>query len=218
MMNKSILIVAALACFVAPAFGQTPAIDYLGFGWEAGGFPPSDAGDVLYITCVSVSADAIFGIDLDAEELTVYIYGLVSTGGVDAGGTTVIGYTGGFLEIYNDPAKNADWGINPPNLTAPGTFMDGNLFFKGSFNNFMMFLGPTGAGTFESTLNGIGGSMIDDSCIGCAYTWGGGFTTAGTNAQIPEGYDLQIDGLFEIEAAVPTEESSWGSLKALYRK
>ena len=59
--------------------------------------------------------------------------------------------------------------------------------------------------------------MIDESCVGCAYTWGGGFTTD-ANAQMPEGYDLQIDGVFEIEAAVSTEDATWGSLKALYRK
>ena len=62
-------------------------------------------------------------------------------------------------------------------------------------------------------LNGIGGSMIDDVCNGCAYTWGGEFTTS-AGAQVIEGYDLQMDGIFEIEAAVPVEESSWGSLNS----
>jgi len=217
MMNKSIMIVAALACFVAPAFGQAPSIDYVGFGWEDGGFPASNPGDQLYVTCVGVSADPIFGIDMGAEELTVYIYGLTSTGEIPVGGgTNMITYVGGYLEIYNDAAQNADWGIAPPNATAPATFTDGNLFFQGAFMDFTVFLGPTGAGSFEGNLNGLGGSMIADVCTGCAYTWGGEFTTD-AGASIPDGYDLQIDGLFEIEAAVANEDATWGSLKALYR-
>jgi len=220
MMKKSILILATLAMagLAVPALGQAPAIDYLGYGWEDGGFPPSDPGDVLYVTCVGVSADPVFGVDLGTEELTVYIYGLTSTGGVDIGGGTImVNYTGGYLEIYRDGAMNADFGVNPPNGTAPSTFMDGELFFKGEFIDFVAFLGPTGGGSFEGNLNGIGGSMIDSVCNGCAYTWGGEFTTD-AGAQIIEGYDLQIDGVFEIEEAVPVESATWGNLKALYRK
>ena len=57
--------------------------------------------------------------------------------------------------------------------------------------------------------------MIDDVCTGCVYTWGGNFLPD-TGAQIPDGYDLQVDGVFEIEEAVSTENASWGSLKALF--
>ena len=220
MMKKSILFLAVLAMagFAIPALGQAPAIDYVGYGWEDGGFPPSNPGDVMYYVAVGQSADAIFGVDLGTEELTVYIYDLVSTGEVPVGGgTNMISYVGGFMEIYRDGAMNADFGINPPNATVASTFTDGNLFFKGEFVDFTAFIGATGGGSFEGTLNGIGGSMIDDVCTGCAYTWGGEFTS-GAGAQVIEGYDLQMDGVFEIEAAVPVEESSWGSLKALYRK
>jgi hypothetical protein len=220
MMKKSILILAALAMAgtAVPVLAQAPAIDYVGFGWEDGGFPPSNPGDVLYFTGVGLSADAIFGVDLGTEELTVYLYDLVSTGEIPVGGGTIlISYVGGFLEIYRDGAQNADWGIFPPNPTAPSTFTDGELFFQGQFVDFTVFLGATGAGSFEGNLNGVGGSLIDDVCNGCAYTWGGEFTTD-AGAQIPEGYDLQIDGVFEIEAAVSTEETTWGNLKALYRQ
>lgn len=220
MMKKSILFLAVLAMagFAIPALGQAPAIDYVGYGWEDGGFPPSNPGDMMYYVAVGQSADAIFGVDFGVEELTVYIYDLVSTGEIPiGGGTTMISYTGGYMEIYRDGAMNADFGINPPNATVASTFTDGNLFFKGEFTDFTAFLGATGGGSFEGNLNGIGGSMIDDVCTGCAYTWGGEFTT-GSGAQVLEGYDLQMDGIFEIEAAVPVEESSWGSLKALYRK
>ena len=64
-------------------------------------------------------------------------------------------------------------------------------------------------------LDGLAGTIIDSVCSDCVYTWGGAFTLD-AGAQIPEGYDLQIDGLFEIDAAVPAESVSWGSVKALF--
>ena len=82
MMKKSILFLAVLALVgtAIPALGQAPMIDYVGYGWEDGGFPPSNPGDMMYYVAIGQSADAIFGVDLGTEELTVYIYDLVSTG------------------------------------------------------------------------------------------------------------------------------------------
>lgn len=218
MMRKSIpfMAMALVIAFAIPAFGQASAIDYLGYAWETGGFPPSNPGDVMIFTGVGDYADPIFGIDFGTEEATFYMYDLVSTGAIDiGGGTLMINYTGGYLEIYRDGAMNADWGIVPPNPTSPSTFIDGTLFFKGSFNSMTVFLNPAGDGAYEGTLDGIGGTMIDEVCTGCVYTWGGNFTPP-SGAQIPDGYDIQIDGVFEIEEAVSTEDYSWGSVKALF--
>ncbi len=222
MMKKSIPFMAMVlvVVFAIPAFGQTSVIDYYGYAWETGGFPPSDAGDVLIFTGVGNYADPVFGVDIGpggTEELTFYMYDLVSTGEVDiGGGTLMINYTGGLLEIYRDSAMNADWGINPPNPTSPSTFIDGTLFFLGSFTSMTMFLNPVSGGSYEGFLNGLGGTMIDEVCTGCVYTWGGSFVPASTGAQVPDGYDLQVDGVFEIEEAVSTEDTSWGSVKALF--
>jgi hypothetical protein len=218
MMRKSIpfMAIVLVVAFAIPAFGQASAIDYYGYAWETGGFPPSDPGDVLVFTGVGDAADPVFGVDLATEELTFYMYDLVSTGEVPIGGGTImVNYVGGFLEIYRDVAMNADWGTAPPNPTSPSTFIDGILFFQGSFNAMTMFLNPDGSGAYEGTLDGIGGTMIDDVCTGCVYTWGGNFYGP-SGAQILEGYDIQIDGVFEIEEAVSTEDSSWGSVKALF--
>lgn len=217
-MRKSIPFMAMVlvVAFAIPAFGQASAIDYYGYAWETGGFPPSDVGDVLVFTGVTDYADPVFGVDLGTEEVTFYMYDLVSTGSMDiGGGTLMINYTGGYLEIYRDAGMNADWGISPPNPTSPSTFIDGTLFFKGSFNSMTVFLNPGGDGSYEGSLDGIGGTMIDEVCTGCVYTWGGNFAPA-SGAQIPDGYDLQVDGVFEIEEAVSTENSNWGSVKALF--
>ncbi len=221
MMKKLIPLMAMVLviAFAIPAFGQTSNIDYFGYAWETGGFPPSDAGDVLIFTGVADNADPIFGVDIGefgTEELTFYMYDLVSTGAIDiGGGTLMISYSGGYLDIYRDSAMNANWGIAPPNSTSPSTFIDGSLFFRGSFNDMTMFLDPAGDGAYEGTLDGIEGEMIDSVCYGCVYTWGGNFTPP-SGAQIPDGYDLQVDGVFEIDQAVSTEETTWGSVKALF--
>jgi len=218
MMRKSIPFVAMMlvAALALPAFGQASAIDYYGFAWEDGGFPPSNPGDALTFTGVGDYADPVFGVDIGVEEVTFYMYDLISTGGIDLGGGYLqIDYVGGTLEIYRDGAMNADWGIAPPNATSPSTFVDGTLFFQGAFISMTVFLSPDGSGAYEGTLDALGGTMIDDVCTGCVYTWGGNFS-APSGAQIPDGYDLQVDGVFEIEEAVSTEETSWGSVKALF--
>lgn len=218
MMKKTIPFMALVlvVAFALPAFGQSSTIDYYGYAWETGGFPPSNAGDVLVFTGVADFADPIFGVDLANEELTFYMYDLGSAGEVDIGGGVVmINYVGGFLEIYRDAAMNADWGIAPPNPTSPSTFMDGTLYFQGSFNSLTVFLNPGGDGAYEGSLDGIGGEMIDSVCTECVFTWGGNFVGA-TGAQIPDGYDLQVDGVFQIEQAVPTVGTTWGSVKALF--
>jgi hypothetical protein len=218
-MKKTIPFMALMlaVALAMPAFGQVAAIDYYGFAWETGGFPPSEIGDNLTFTCVGDAADALFGVDLGTEELTFYMSALSSLGEVDLGGGNLqIDYTGGTLKIYRDAAMNAEWGVGPlPNATSPSTFIDGTLFFEGTFNNMRVYLTPLGYGAFEGTLDGVGGTMINEICSDCVYTWGGNFTPP-SGAQIPDGYDLQVDGVFEIDRAVSTEESSWGSVKALF--
>lgn len=211
-MSLALVLAAVLS---VPAFAQVASIDYIGFGYETGGIFPSDPGDELVIAAIADWVDAEFGVDLGIDELTFHVYGLTSAGQIDAGGTTVVNYVGGYLEIYQDSSKNADWGVNPPNATSPGTFTDGSLFFQGSFNDFTLFFTPDGNGAFEGSLDASGGTMIDGSCADCVYSWGGSFTRD-AGAQIPGGYHLQIDGVFQIDSAVSSETSNWGSVKALF--
>lgn len=215
MMIRGMLAGLLALTLAIPASAQVAKIDYLGFGYETGGILPSYPGDELVIEAVGTSADAVFGVDLGVTELTFHVSGLISTGEILSGGVTTVNYTGGMLEIYQDAAMNADWGTNPPNPTAPATFTDGDLFFQGAFTSFTLYFASGGYGSFEGDLDGLAGSAIDGSCNGCVYTWAGAFTTD-AGAQIPAGYDLQIDGVFQIDSAVATETASWGSVKALF--
>lgn len=215
-LTKTLLLAISLvALFALPATAQINSIDYVGYGWTTG--VAKAVGDEFNFVGAASALDDAFGVDLLTEELTFHVYGLTVASEVDMSGTLVQTYTGGFMEIYQDPSMNSDFGINPPNPTAPSTFNDGTLFFSGEFVDMTMIILPTGNGSFEGNLNGTGGTMIDGSCNGCVYTWGGAFV-ADSGAQLPEGYDMQVDGVLEIDAAVATDEVSWDAVKALYSK
>jgi len=218
--NVSNALAAALLVWLTLGASASPAAvaDYVGFGWETGGIDSSLPGDELAIATVVTQIDAIFGIDLNAVEGTLYIEGLTSLGAVfnASTGVTSIGYTGGILRLFADPSWDHDWGTNPANGSVPGTFVNGDLLFEGTFTNFSLLLMTSGGGVFEGYLHGTGGSALAGPCSDCAYTFAGAFTTP-SGAQIPEGYDLQVDGVLEIESAVAAEDINWGSLKTLYR-
>lgn len=197
---------------------QAAIADYVGFGWETGGLGTSLPGDELTVATVVTQIDAVFGVDLATVESTLYIEGLTSLGAIvnPSTGTTTISYTGGTLRLYADPGQDHDWGTFPANGTVPGTFVNGDLLFEGAFTNFTLILQASGGGVFEGYLNATGGSALAGPCSNCAYTFAGAFTTP-SGAQIPEGYDLQVDGVLEVESAVAVENVNWGSLKTLYR-
>jgi hypothetical protein len=193
-------------------------VDYVGFGWEVGGLAPSSPGDELAVAAVGVSIDPIFGAT-PSDEVTIYIYDLVSMGEfVDPStGTTTTMYSGGMLDLYADDSPDYDWGINPANATTPSTFTDGELLFRGAFTSFTLFLSTSGAGVFEGMLDGVAGSALAGVCSDCAYSFSGVFTRA-IGAQIPEGYDLQIDGSLDVDSTVPVAQSdSFGGIKSLYQ-
>jgi len=209
-------LIVLLAC-AAPS-ARAAVADYVGFGWEAGGLGTSDPGDGLAFATVVTQIDPHFEIDLGMVEATLFIDGLVSDGGFVNGatGVTTIPYSGGTLRLYADPSGNHDWGVNPANGTVPGTFVDGELLFEGTFTSFTLILQPSGGGVFEGYLDGTGGSSLAGPCTDCAYTFAGTFASP-TGAQIPEGYDLQVDGVLEVESTVAVESLTWGTLKQMFR-
>ena len=215
--RKIVVPALALVALVSGAgTAHAAAVDYVGFAWETGTLAPSNPGDVLAAAAVVTQIDPLFEVDLGGVEGTLFIDGLVSTGGyVDGLGRTIIGYVGGGISVYADPAHNADWGVNPANGTVPGTFVDGDLVFSGNFTSFTLILDPSGGGVFEGYVDGTGGSALAGPCSGCAYTFSGTFA-APTGAQIPAGYDLQIDGVLDVESTVSVESMSWGAVKNLY--
>jgi len=213
----SLLLLTFFITTAAPAQvvceGATVLLDYVGYGWETGGILPSNPGDVFEFTAVTTNLDPIFGVDLLTEEVTVYVSGLISTGQFNTGSSYLVGYVGGHIEVYSDGAQDADWGVFPPNAQL-STFTNGTLLFEGNFTSFTVQMDLGGvAGAFEGLIDGVGGTVAN-ACTDCAFTFGGIFGDA--IAQLPDGYDLQIDGTLEVCETVQTTEQSFGSIKALY--
>jgi hypothetical protein len=192
-------------------------VDHVGYAWETGGLAASLPGDELSFATVITQIDPLFAVDLNGVEATLYVEGLMSQSSyVDPStGATTITYSGGTIAIYADAARNHDWGVNPTNATVPSTFIDGDLIFSGVFTGFALILTDSGLGVFEGSIDGTGGSALSGPCANCAYAFAGTFDAL-TGAQIPEGYDLQVDGVLEVESAVSVETINWGSLKQLY--
>jgi hypothetical protein len=216
-LRTSLIALLLLTAFIPAAQAQgLQIIDYVGYGWETGGFPSINPGDELIFVANASALDAIVGVDLGVEEVTFYIHDLIVAGGsVDGNGTTSTMYSGGVLEVYRDAAKNADYGVFPPNPTAPSTFMDGTLLLQGNFTSFTVLVASDGSGFFGGPADGVAGELIT-ACTGCIYTWGGSFSPP-SGAQIIEGYQFQMDGILEVDPVVPTQdERAWGALKATY--
>jgi hypothetical protein len=214
-----VLLVAAILGMTTVSHAGVDIIDYQGYAWETGGFVPSNVNDVLNIVGITDNIDAVFGIDLNIEEVTIHATGLVSTGQVPLGGGVIaVSYAGGTLQVWQDPAMNHDYGINPANATAPSTFIDGALLFGGFFTNFVLYFDTVnGVGSYEGNVTWTAGSglaMYQNN----GFTFGGVLNSAASSGSVPQGYDLQADGIIEVNPIIAVEDKTWSGVKSLYNK
>jgi hypothetical protein len=215
------IVAASALAIAASASAQNALIDFQGYAYETGGFPVSNALDQLSIVGVVDDLDARFGVNLLADEVTLYVTSLISNGQVDIGGGILnIAYTGGSIELHRDPSKDHDYGTNPPNATAPSTFVNGPLFLGGTLNSFFMYYDPsTGSGAYEgnATFNSGSGLTTLNQLNANGYTFGGTLSNATAGGNVPAGYDLQVDGVIEVEVIVGVQPKSWSGIKEMYR-
>jgi hypothetical protein len=217
------LLPATIALLLAgSAQAENALIDYQGYAWETGGFPPSNAGDVLSFVGVVDNLDARFGVNLLLEEVTLYVTDLASSGQVDIGGGVLsIAYNSGTINLYRDPSRDHDYGVNPPSATAPASFVNGTPFLTGTLSTFFMAYDPsTGSGAYEGQIAFTGGSGLGTLSLLNAngYTFGGTLSRPAAGGNVPQGYDLQVDGVIEVEVRVGVESSSWSHIKEMYRR
>jgi hypothetical protein len=98
---------SCLSRSLPPASSTT--LDYQGYGFETGGFPPSATGDELRNSNHRHHRTPALGVDFATEELTGWISGLVSNGPQDAGdGTVFYTFSTGRMEIYRDTGRDHD--------------------------------------------------------------------------------------------------------------
>jgi hypothetical protein len=212
--------VLALLC-ASLAAAEIPGIIW-DWGPDAYGTEPgyvnhmSQPGAVLTIVgLIDHFFDPFLDLDPSTTEYSFIFRDLVSLGSIDFGGIILTSYAGGFFEVYQDPSNNADYANQ-------GTFTDGTLILSGFLANFSVqqFQGPGGwSGTYQTDFEFTGpaaGGLYDrvEQCYG---TTGGGWSDSAPS--IPPGYTVQVDGHMTVEHCRPTgtEQSSWGSVKDLFR-
>jgi hypothetical protein len=178
--------------------------------------------------------------DLDTSdptrEYTFLWAGLTSAGTLHnpvAGGGTrhQTDYGSGVFFIYEDtspdtPGENS-MPPNPPNAQVPSTYVDGTLILEGNLTNFQTTVTRFNNGNFATSFlanyqftgpalspyyQRIQGSLADQA----QGTW---CATGSANGLcgIPAGYSAHPNGKFDQPPPTPTQTSTWGSIKQLYR-
>ncbi len=188
-------------------------IDFVGFSYEVGHFPPSNPGDELNFVAIVDGLTPPLSWDPANNEYTLNLANLVSNGAQHPDpNNIVVNYTGGGLGLYEDSAFNANPGIDPPNASAPATYIDGSLYLNGSLNSFTIFYNTQfNSGAFEADVTFTGGPHYGE--LGgqhTGYTFGGVFVFG-----VPHGYDLQWDGQILLDP-VAVEAKTWGAVKSQF--
>lgn len=213
------LFVVLLVSLAASGATAQTIVSYNGNAWEDGGFPPSNAGDVLYALGDVTDVFPPLTWDTSLYQYTWYIWGLVSLGESVNGSEITVLYTGGQYQIYVDDfppiGTNRDYGVNPPNATSPSTFIDATAdpnYLHGNFTSFStVYNTASNTGYWEGFL------LFDSGTFVNAVGTQNGYTFAATVGppNPPPGYALEGAGDVYLTPNA-TENTSWGAIKALY--
>ena len=131
-------------------------------------------------------------------------------------------YNNGRVRIFEDPKAGgtaADYGVNPPNATAPPTFTDGTLILGGVVSNFVLTLDLTNNnGSFNGDITFDEGSQQGTIPPAQLNGWSFAGLTSGSATGTPSGYSHQVDGEVRVPGVTPAYGTSWGKVKNLYRR
>jgi hypothetical protein len=209
----------------AVAQTEEELLDFDGFDYEDPDSDPLDfasvVGDGYVLLALVPSTNPSFLVtDHVVNQYTLKFNDLTITTITPFGSFRFVDYTQGNLEVWEDSRTTgtaADYGINPPNGTAPPTFCDGTLILGGDVNGFSIILDLTlGTGSARGDVDFNAGTQLGNIPQDATkvYTFSG--LTSGVSS-IPEGYVNQVTGAIMIEQPVQVNESTWGRMKALYR-
>ena len=206
------------------AGAQSLFLDYVGYDYE-----DADLDDTMFGEVGSgyVSLGQVPGLfsplvaDTATYEYTYYITGLTSISRQVFGQYVVVSYDSGTLQVYEDSKATgtpSDFGTNPPNPTAPPSFIDGDLFVEGTLSNFqIVFNTDDNSGSYEGRFDITGGAEVTNGNIPANQRAGWTFAgITGNELNRPEGYDHQVDGQIFLDRPVPGQPMSWGRFKAKY--
>lgn len=180
--------------------------------------PPEGVGTVTTVVGLlepPVGFSYPIALDFGNNEYTFYFQATIAS--VTPGPvTTTIGYSDAAFFIYQDPSKNATYGVLPPNATAPASFRDGTVVLSGTLSDLtrinynMGFPEPTVVGACDFT----GGTRLGELSQ-TAWTYHGGLSS-NPLLGIPTGYRHRWATKMVPSTAVPVQESTWGAVKDRY--
>jgi hypothetical protein len=218
----SVLALIAVALLATAAFANVFLLDFYGYDyWSPLTMPLDTPGNCYnalgYVPSVN---PAYLTFDYGNNEYTFSLQN-VCISGADTLGTVVIYYfSGGTFDVYGDDlgtGTEADFGVSPPNATAPATFEDGDNVVGGDLANLQIVVDLiSGNADLYGEINLTRGSQLGNIPVEQRSGW----TLAGLRAGAPGtpvGYFWQIDGQLFIEPPVAVEPQSWGSLKNRFK-
>jgi len=235
MKRTTLLLFLALSVIAVPAFAQTDILllGFSGFDYESpNSVPGPDSTAYLnvgegYNTLGFVTAFGVYlapYVNTTANEYTYHYYDLtVATywfEDLTLAVTFVDPGRGRFFEDSRATGTAAQYGIAPPNASAPSNFIDGTLILGGRIDELVVYYDynpQANQGGFIGKITLDEGTLLSQ----IPPTQRAGWTLAGLagrpNPSVPVGYDHQISGECRIPGSVPATHRTWGALKALYR-
>ncbi len=232
MKRKALLLIFAVLAFAVPArAADTLLFAFTGYDYQN---PNSDAVNYLapgegyhvvgFVT--SFGPDLEYYVDPVNFEYTVYTQNLVVVASTYYGTLLVVDFgNGGRGRYYSDPISggtHGQYGTLPPNATSPSTFIDGSVRLGGVINSFNLtydFDPSINAGQFSGTMNlDEGPDLVYVQPPPRRNGWTFGGLAGRPNGTIPPGYDNAVQGECRLPASTPTAHTTWGAMKALYRR
>ena len=235
-----LLLSAGLLAYAAPAFAEGAEDELLfsftGFDYE----DPDFSGTYLDLLegykvvgfVTSVGPLLAPWVDQSTYQYTIYIRDLSVNGRFFTFPNLTVTFANNGRGSYYadafavDGGTDATYGVNPPNATAPSTFIDDPTActqcgerVTGDIDNFILVYNfTTNQGSFAGNMTLDGGP---DVILYVPPSQRAGWVLGGLlgppNATIPQGYDHQVEGECRIPGKTPAAHKTWGSIKALYR-
>ncbi len=206
------------------ADAATLLVDYVGYDYES---PDPDstlfgeAGSGYKEVGNVPNLFAPLAPDTANYEYTYYISGLTQSNRTVVGGYVIVDYSGpGTFEVFEDSKTTGTdpvFGVYPPNGTAPSSFTDGTLFLEGAISSFQVVFSTTSnSGSYNAQFDVTGGSQYGNIPANQRMGWSFAGIT-GNELNKPAGYEHQVDGQIFLNEPVPTQKTSWGKIKSIYR-
>ena len=220
-----LMALAAALTLPARAFADQFLADFRGFDYEdpnnAPGFGNigdgyNSLGDITQVNTALLTAD------FTNNQYTYQFKDLSAIASEAAPPYLFLFYSNGRFRIWEDPIStgtNRDYGVNPPNATAPSTFTDGTLILGGVVSNFILTLDlSNNNGSFNGDITFDEGSQQGSIPAASLNGWTFAGLTSGGGSGTPEGYAHQVDGEIRVPGPVPARSTSWGKVKDLFRR